>query len=171
MGVQGLFVAGHYSVTWDGEDIGTTEEGFEIRPSHFREDIKIDDLGDTVVDGVYRGGQAGIVANLSEWNKAAREKIQFPYFDRVIIGSETEFRLGNVGAIIVSGSGPGVGEFAKALVFTPIFASLKPYTFPLVMPEPDHGAWSFNNRLRRWALNMIAVPDRQNFDNLFKRGN
>lgn len=168
---QGLFIAGHYIATWDGVDIGTTEEGFEIRPSHYREDVKIDDLGDTIVDGVYRGGQAGIIANLSEWNAAGREAIQFPYFKKVVAGSMTKFQLGDVGAIIVSGSGGGIGAFAKALVFTPVFSTLKKYTFPLVMPEPDHGSWSFNNRLRRVAVNMIAVPDRMDDDTLFEKDN
>ena len=69
------FVAGHYTAAFTGGaenaasslDIGTTETGFDIRPQFYREDIRTDDWGDILVDGIYRGFNVYLSFELVQW--------------------------------------------------------------------------------------------------------
>lgn len=50
------FIAGPYTATWNGSALGHTENGFALRVSSAAELITADAYGDSVLDGVYRGG-------------------------------------------------------------------------------------------------------------------
>lgn len=147
------FVAGHYTVTYNAQDLGTTELGFDIRPVYYKEDIRIDDFGDTIVDGIYRGYNLRISCQLSEWAAAGREIIQFPFdkfSDGAVLGT-----IQDVGKTLVF--------FAKQMVFTPVAninVNSLTYAFPLTVPEGDHGGWTFNTKLRRVTINMLVLPNR-----------
>jgi hypothetical protein len=49
------FVAGHYSATWNGTSIGTTERGFRLQMNNHHETVMIDDHGDAMRDAIQRG--------------------------------------------------------------------------------------------------------------------
>lgn len=143
------FVAGHYLFTYDGVDLGTTELGFDLRLTYYREDIRIDDFGDAIVDGIFRGHQVRLTADLSQWGAAGRELIQF-LFDKE--------QAGSIGTIQLVGR--TVKSFAKQLIATPVAdinSNNKIYTFPLVVPDGDHGGWSFNTKLRKVRMSLIAL--------------
>lgn len=147
------FVAGHYTLTYNGVDVGTTEQGFEMRPRYSREDIKVDEMGDSLVDGIYRGYNITITASLSQWGASGRQAFQFP-FDTVV---------GTLGKVDLVGQTMVGGGFAKQLVFTPVAGintNNLTYTFPLVIPDGDHGGWNLNTRLRRVQINVIALVNR-----------
>ena len=146
----GSFVAGHYAVTWGSASLGTTEVGFNFKETQFKEGIKIDDFGDTEVDGIVRGFQTRVDFVLSEWKAAGRQAVMFPYTDS--------------GIGIVDGVGRTIvgGGYAKSLVFTPvsnIHNLNKTWTFPLSIPEGDV-AWTLSTKLRTVAVKMIAYPNR-----------
>lgn len=67
------FVAGRYTATW-GESghsnnfLGVTEDGFEIEKHTFGEELVGDNLGDTVQDIIYRGGNVYINVTFVEWD-------------------------------------------------------------------------------------------------------
>jgi hypothetical protein len=145
----GSFVAGHYTAGWGTapQTIGTTESGFRISPVFYREDIRIDDYGDSIVDGIWRGYNVRVETQLSEWTSTGRQAIQNPF--------DTTF-----GTIIDIGKSLVGGAFAKQLVLTPV-ASInsanKTYTFPLCVPDGDHGGWSLNTRLRKVDIRLLVL--------------
>lgn len=63
------FVAGHYTATWSGSDIGTTRDGFRLREIHHAEMIVVDEGGDVPVDGVIRGTEALVQLDWVEYTK------------------------------------------------------------------------------------------------------
>lgn len=143
------FVAGHYTATYGGVDIGTTETGFELRPTYYKEDIKIDDFGDTIVDGIYRGYNLRVTFELVQWTSAGREALQFPF------DLEDGGTLGTIRFV-----GRTLKSFSEALVLTPVadinVANLT-YTFLNVTPDGDHGAWNLNTKLRRVRCNLLCL--------------
>lgn len=146
----GSFVAGQYTALWVAADIGTTESGFSIKPQYYKEDIRIDDYGDAVVDGIWRGYNLRVSTQLSEWTKAGRQSLQFP-FDTTL------------GTVINIGQSLIGGGYAKALTLTPVAlinSANKTYTFPLCVPDGDHGGWNLNTRLRKVDVNVLVLVNR-----------
>ena len=150
------FIAGHYHATFNAQDIGTTEQGFVLRPVYYREDIRIDEYGDTVVDGIFRGFSIGVSCQLSEWTATGRAGIQFPF------GSVGQ--IDNVGKTII-----GAG-YAKPLVLTPgnvagytlnsTGTATDTFTVSYTAPDGQHGGWNLNTKLRRVDINLVAFPRR-----------
>lgn len=156
------FVAGHYTAAFTGGaensgtalDIGTTEVGFELRPQFYREDIRIDDYGDTVVDGIFRGVNVFLRFELVKWVSGI-ERVLWPQS-----GSTTNPHTyhGDMGAHI----GKTWQHLAGSLVLTPVAdinSNLKTFTFHKVLPDGEHGAFSFNSRLRRMSCSFLCLPN------------
>jgi len=51
------FVAGGYTVTWDGSTVGQIANGIRVKHEFFKRMITGDNYAETPQDGVYRGGQ------------------------------------------------------------------------------------------------------------------
>ncbi len=142
------YVSGHYTVTWNSQDIGTTEVGFNYRQTVYKEDIKIDDYGDTIINGIVRGIQMRIDFELSKWTTALSSGIMFPYKDSTIGTIE------GIGRSIIGGG------YAKPMIFTPIAninSNNKTWTFPNTLAEGDV-SFALNTKLRRVTVRMIAYP-------------
>lgn len=65
------FIAGPYQATWNSVSVGQLEDGFEIEHSLSQEDIVGQDMGDSVQDGVYRGGNMFINMTLMEYSQSS----------------------------------------------------------------------------------------------------
>ena len=142
------FVAAPYTATWDTKALGFTEQGFQFSPIYARDDVRVDSFGDCLVDGIYRGYNLRLTFDLMEWNSAARESLANP-FDAAGVGT-------------LDGIGKTLRHFAKQLILTPksgINSLAKIYTFPLAIPDTDHGAFAFQTRSRRLRCNLIVLPD------------
>ena len=61
------FVAGHYTATWNGSNIGTTRDGFGITDTFHVERINIDEYGDAPIDGVQRGVSTSVELDFAEY--------------------------------------------------------------------------------------------------------
>ena len=109
---QNGFIAGEYTCTYDGVTLGETESGFTLEVTYEYEQIIADNLGGSIQDGVYRGGQAYISATVMEPDKAAVLEAFTPH-----IGSAGVTDLGKIRE-----SGNPIGKlatsFSKALVLT-----------------------------------------------------
>lgn len=157
-----VFVAGHYTAAFTGNgqtslNIGTTEVGFEMRPTFYREDIKADDFGDTLIDGIYRGANVSLTFELIEW-RANATALMWPV-------NAADGDMGTVSGNALSLVGMTMQSLAGSLVLTPvtgISASLKTYTFLKVIPDGQHGGFSFNSRLRRMRCSLLCLPDIMN---------
>ena len=71
------FIAGAYKAEWGRGasaddalvDIGITENGFDLEINYFMEEITGDNLGATVQDVIYRGGNCFLSCVLEEWDR------------------------------------------------------------------------------------------------------
>lgn len=142
-----VFVAGHFQGTWDGADLGTTEVGYNITPVYANEPIRVDELGDTQVDGIYRGYNLRLDFEMIQWGASARQALQFPF----------DTSLG-----VVEGVGKPLMEFAKTIVLTPVSGintSNKTITFHKCVPDGQHGGFQLNTKNRRVRCNMLILAD------------
>lgn len=155
------FVAGHYTAAYTAQtvannpannlDLGTTETGFTMRYANYSEDIRIDDYGDTIVDGIFRGFNCYVGFELVKWVANITELIQPHYADAI------DANFGDLGGFI----GQDWQTLGGKLVLTPVAginANLKTFIFHICRPEADHGAWTFNTRLRRVRCNFLVMP-------------
>ena len=141
------FVAGHYTMTYDGADIGTTEQGIQFSPNIALEEIRTDELGDVVVDGMYSGYNVNLTIELIKWDAAGIDKIGWP--------------MGSGVPGLLDGIGKPMSDFAKVLILTPVAGvnSLsKTYTCPLAVPFGDHGGFQLNTKLKRMRANIRLLP-------------
>jgi len=105
------FIAGDYTVTYNDVDIGVVEDGFELEFTQAYEDVRGDNLGDTLQDGIFRGYNATISAILLEANNAALRQAVWPFYTTA--GNLTDWGvIGTLGVLATSK--------AKALVLTKI---------------------------------------------------
>ncbi len=73
------FVAGPYTATYRGTILGITERGWELEHTWFGEPVIGDNLGDSIQDHVYRGGNCFWSAILSEWDRTQARTAFWPY--------------------------------------------------------------------------------------------
>lgn len=64
------FIAGPYVWTFNGRLIGVTEDGCRLNITNFGDPIRGDNLGDSMQDYVYRGGDVTMEGVLQEWDVA-----------------------------------------------------------------------------------------------------
>jgi hypothetical protein len=62
------FIAGHYTATWNGTSIGTTENGFRLTAVHHHEPVITDEFGDAPVDGIQRGTEYRLTLEFMEYD-------------------------------------------------------------------------------------------------------
>ena len=73
-------IAGPFTATLDGNTIGFVEDGFDLEQSADGKDLIVgDNLGGTVQDGVFRGGQAFISFTMMEADLAEVKATLWPY--------------------------------------------------------------------------------------------
>lgn len=151
-GLYEKIVAGHYNVTIDGANVlGCTVDGFRISPSVALDPVQADCWGDTAIDGVYRGMNVTITAQLEGWTEAGVSLLREMQKGSGVTGPGN---IGEIGRLVVK---EGV---AKPLVMTPALAHAdkKTFTFPYVFPNGDR-SFNINNRLRVATMNLMCFPD------------
>lgn len=74
----GTFAPGYYAMTYDGADCGLVEGVRRLRRKSKGQPISADKWGDTVIDGVYRGGDCFLQVTFKEWTSTVRG-ILWPY--------------------------------------------------------------------------------------------
>ena len=99
------FIAGKYDATFANVATGQIEDGYEIEHSVSQEDIVGQDMGDSVQDGVYRGGNMFISFTLLEFS------ISSAMLSLWWMHSNTLGRMGKIGTLIQQ-------NFAQSLVLT-----------------------------------------------------
>lgn len=99
------FIAGAYTVTYNSADIGQIENGIRLLWAPGEEEITGDLLGDSVQDGVYRGGNAWLELTMIEYNATGAGTAFWPW-------SDTFGKAGTIGVLSSS--------LAKVLVLTKV---------------------------------------------------
>lgn len=141
------FIAGPYTVTYDSNTIGIVEDApsFEVTPAI--DPIVGDNMGDSVQDGVYRGGNFFVDMVLQEYNQAGGKAAFWPY----------HATFGVIGVL-----GTLLSSYAKALVFTAVAGttatpSTVTFTKAVLAPGfPVRTLWG--TRLRNVPIRLQALP-------------
>jgi hypothetical protein len=100
----GTFVAGGYSMTWNGNSIGLANtDGIMVNDTPIKEIVKASLYGENLIDKIYLGRKVTVMVKLIEWTSNVRTLIN-PY------GT-----IGTAGQYSVTDT-----DYAKALVCTPL---------------------------------------------------
>lgn len=139
------FIAGHYTATWDGKDIGSTTKGFEVSIDYGREDIRIDDAPGIIWDGIYTGKQLVISMDLTNAGAVGVDSLTFPT---------------DSAANALDTMGQPWSTYAKALVLTPVTginSANKEITFgSAILDAPP--VFPLGNTLLIKRIRMRALP-------------
>lgn len=142
-------IAGPYTITHNAAPLGFVEDGFDLEFSADGKDlITGDNLGGSVQDGVYRGGQCFISFTMMEYDIAQVRKVLWPY------GT-----LGTVGQV-----GRLDTNLASALVLTnvtgtPAFGQPTSLTANLsILAENFPVRLLFATRARRMPIRLRLLP-------------
>lgn len=104
MGLSSTFMSGRYSGTWNSASLGTIADAFRIRQSMEAQQVRADFWGDSVIDLVYRGGNAFCVFEGLSWTSVT-----------AVLGGATAIGtmgIANVGCLFANAA------LSKALVLT-----------------------------------------------------
>lgn len=106
MGLSASFQSGRYSGTWNSSSLGVISDAFRIRQTMEAQQVRADFWGDSVIDLVYRGGNAFCVFEGLSWTSVA-----------AVVGGATSIGtmgIANVGCLF------GNAGLSKALVLTAV---------------------------------------------------
>lgn len=141
------FIAGAYTVTYKGLQLGQLEDGIFIESDLRAELITGDNLGDAIQDGVYRAGNIYFTFTLLEYNAPGAQAAFWPH-------NPTYGRFSVPGFLLSSMYGPLVlnkvaGPNSAPNSITAPLAGLSP-DFPVrILMAP---------RLKRVPLRMLCLP-------------
>ena len=153
------FVAGAYTAVWDGDVLGTTENGFELEIVYFGEEITGDNYGDTVQDVVHRGGNCFINCVLEEWRQGSVNLISM--FDNADPGTPGNIgMIGRMGTAIPDSGASVTGQLV--LTHTTLSAAQdSPTTLTAnnaIIAPGFSTRINFNSRLRKIPIRFQLLP-------------
>jgi len=141
------FIAGPYSLTYGAADLGIVEDAIRQELTATVDVVRGDNLGDSVQDGVYRGGNMFLDMVLQEYNAAAAPDAFWPW-------NAVEGVVGAIGRLM-----SGV---AAALVLTKIAGSTAtPSTRTygkVVLAENYPVSMLLGSRLKNVPLRLRCLP-------------
>lgn len=73
---------GAYTSKWNGNELGLIEGVIRQQLTAHAQDVRASRHGDTVLDGVYRGGNMFVTIQIKEWNDATKA-IMWPFSDNL----------------------------------------------------------------------------------------
>jgi hypothetical protein len=136
------FIAGPYTVTYNSLALGILQDGIEFEFLPTGDEITGDNLGASVQDGVYRGGNLFLNFTIQEFNAAAAASAMWPWADAL-------GKVGNIGALHTS--------FAKPVVLTRVSGTNAVYATMTFL----YCAWAFDFPLRSLlASHLRNIPMR-----------
>lgn len=142
-------IAGPYISTHDGNDFGFIEDGFDVEFSADGKDlITGDNLGGSVQDGVYRGGQCFVSFTMMEYDKAEVRAMLWPYGVLGEVGQVGRLDT-NLAAALVLTNIAGTPAFGNPTSFTANKAILAE-NFPVRL--------LFASRARRMPIRLRLLP-------------
>jgi hypothetical protein len=135
-------VGGPNTISWNSTSIGLVEDNITINIENSFDNIKTNDLGDGVVDSVYRGQSCTVTARFQEYSKIK---------PALIAAAGTEGNpFVNVGKLM--------STLAKQLVITPTITGRAIYTFTTAYVE---NTYEINLGAHNQAVDVVfrILPD------------
>lgn len=154
------FVAGRYLGTYNAVDVGSTDEGYEIQQESAWENITPSDAwGDSIVDGVYRGGNV----HIQFLSKAFKAGSTTPFWPWETIGVMQTY-----GGAAVTPIGRLASAVAQAMALTNVPGTAYNTTGALVIATLTAtksilaAGFSanilFNSKLRKVPVRLMCLP-------------
>ncbi len=141
-----VFIAGQYTGTLGGAEIGMTREGYHIRVQMHEAQMQTDEGGQSNIDGTDQGGDVTVTLDWCEYDKVyAALTTQSPAL--------TGMPLANVGKLS--------STLSQALVLTPIAglsATAKTFTATKARVVTDID-FMINSKIRTGPLTLRLLPD------------
>ena len=137
-------------------DLGTTDDGFEIEITHSVADITTDGGGDTVVNGIYRGGNCFVNTTFLEFHELGVQRLRRAYSNMVNL-TGAEGTIGTIGCTVRD-------QYAFELLLTrqsPANAtnSFLYYKFADCIMDPNFPVrWSLQSRLWTMPMRFRSYP-------------
>lgn len=148
------FIAGHYTFTYDDEDIGQLKDGFKLTSTNHGENITGDNFGNGVQDQVYLGRDMTSDCNLMEWDVAIAAGVIWPW------GGAEWVDSGVVGRLAVQDSIAQAVE-GTAVTGPPAQSLGQPASFVLtysILREESQQQHDFSPRHRVLPLSLRHFP-------------
>ena len=144
----GTFIAGRYSGSYNGGDIGITEQGFTLSLTPHAERIaESDAYGQTLIELIFRGCDVGLILDSLEYKTASIASI-WPW------GS-----LGTMGVIGRLGSALAQSVILTAAAGTPAASTPATATFGRSLLSPGFNVnLLFNSKLRKVPIRYDVLP-------------
>ena len=120
-------IAGPWDMTFNAQPLGITEAGITLEITYESDEIVGDNLGASVQDGVYRGGNCFLSFTIEEANKAGVLKAVGQWTG---VGAPTVADLGKIGAM-----GQLHTAVSQELVMTPIAGSTAASIYQTITAE------------------------------------
>lgn len=156
------FIAGPYYWTFNGRAFGVTEDGFNLGITNFGDAIRGDNLGDSLQDYVYRGGDVDVSGVCQEWDVAiagvsGAGAVTNSYCASIFWPWYTLGGTGQIGRLASLVAAPLIGTPAPGT--TAASASIKNLTITYaVIPPNFNSAHLFAARHRNFPIRLQALP-------------
>lgn len=149
----GTFIAGRYSAAWSASDVGYTAEGYTIEMSYLSEALdKTDAWGDTMIDGVYRGGNCFCQYRSKEYKSGA-------YGPLVGMGAAIGRVAATATPIGTLLSAMGLAFVLTSTAATPAVATPATLTATLAILAPNYPvSLLYDSRLREVPIRLQFLP-------------
>ena len=141
------FIAGPFTATYGGNPIGVMEDGIELEFVNSQEEVIGDNIGTTIQDTVWLGGNLFLNIVLSEYSATGIKALIWPQ----------HATLGNIGVIGQLGT-----NFDAAFVATPITGTSAnlTYTFASTILAPGFDVRiPLKARLRKIPIRILVLPE------------
>lgn len=154
------FISGAYTLTYGGSTLGQVESGLQHSYAPSYEEIRGDNAGETLQDGVYRGVNVFLSFTLLEYNATAVQALVWPW-------SATLGTLGTIGRLMTGiktvgtpGGSAGTGTLvATAVAGTPAASTPATRTYHHVMiPNGQNVEYLLAPMLRRLPIRLVCTP-------------
>lgn len=153
------FVAGRYSNTYNSVDVGISDEGIVLQQDSAWEVInRSDAYGDSLIDGIYRGGNVFLMYD----SKAFKAGAITPFWP-----------WGAFGVMQVTGSGPSpLGRLASAVAAATVLTAIAGTAYnttnataiasltssSTILAPNSPARLLFHTRLRQVPVRLVALP-------------
>lgn len=145
------FVAGRYSGTYNSDDVGITDQGYELEITSSMEVIEESDaFGQCFIDGIYRGGSGYLQFNC----KAYKDGSVAPFWPWGALGvlATTNAPIGRLASAV------GSAMVLSSTANTPAAAAPASLTMAAILAENSPAKLLFNSKLRQVPVRLRAIP-------------
>ena len=145
-------VAGSYAATYNGNDLGMVEDGFEIEETPLAELVRATDTGQSIRDGIYTGKNVTIDMVLLEWNLTGVGALWKPWATMGAVGGVGRQLSDLAAQLVLTSNGDANQNLGTANVVVSLTAAkaIAAPNFPV--------RWLMDARPRKLPVRLMLLP-------------